>query len=85
VFPIVPFTHCLEHSITYSSTLDSGAALPAHIIFDPIALTYTIIADDNANAGTVIVRLIGTSNGAADYDSFFATINPNLPPILIAH
>jgi len=84
-FPIVPFTHCLENVITYTSTLNSGAALPGFIIFDTTALTYTVVSDDNANAGTYDVKLIGHSNGVTDFAVFSITITPNDPPIFATH
>jgi len=50
-FPLIPFTHCQDKEIAYTVKLKDGNPLPAHIIYDPVLLKFTVLSDDNSYKG----------------------------------
>jgi hypothetical protein len=56
---------CTSYTFTYTSTQNSGSALPSFLTFSATSKTYTVYTTDTTKIGTYTIKLLGTLNDAS--------------------
>jgi hypothetical protein len=81
-FPANTFTDADGDVLTYSATLDGGAALPGWLTFDPVSRTFSGTPGPG-DTGVYNIRVTATDGkGGSAADVFALTVTSNPPPVV---